>query len=286
MSDVWAHPAMHVAPLQTVGSVLVPSAHSLHPSLLCCVAKNRSGVVAAPVQPVGDRAATSAGSAHTWEPTAHRSATLHPVPDGFALELPDTRPHVGRSDAGGSTPGTVQPPEQPAMLGYIVASTKPSRVPSLHAAQPSGGQGLPLDELEELDDVLLDVEELELDEVLLDAVELELDETLLDAVVELELEETLLDAVEELELDETLLDAVEELELEETLLDDGAPPAPPLPSGATDSELLAPHAATSAAPASDTPIHRMILALVTGRWWRTPSRRPPRRSARCSPWST
>jgi hypothetical protein len=53
--------------------------------------------------------------AHTWDPTAQRSATLHPVPDGFALELPDTRLHAGVSVD--RTPGIDQPPEQPAMFG-------------------------------------------------------------------------------------------------------------------------------------------------------------------------
>jgi hypothetical protein len=113
--------------------------------LLCRVAKNSPGPGAAPSHPVEERAATSAGLVQTWDPTAQRSATLHPVPDGFELELPDTRPHTGASVK--STPGSDQPPEQPAMPGYVATSTKPSRVPSLHAAQPLGGQGLPLDEL-------------------------------------------------------------------------------------------------------------------------------------------
>jgi hypothetical protein len=81
------------------------------------VAKNNPGALAEPTHPVADRAATSSGLVHTCDPTAQRSATLHPVPAGFALELPDARPHAGTSDAAGRTPGTVQPPEQPAMLG-------------------------------------------------------------------------------------------------------------------------------------------------------------------------
>ncbi len=101
--------------MHAVGSVFVPSAQSLQPSLLCRVAKKRPGALAAPAHPVDELAATSAGVAHTWDPTAQRSATLHPVPDGFALELPDTRLHAGVSVD--RTPGIDQPPEQPAMFG-------------------------------------------------------------------------------------------------------------------------------------------------------------------------
>jgi hypothetical protein len=167
----------------------------------------------------------------------------------LALELPDTRPQVGTSVEAGSTPGTVQPPEHPAMLGYVTASTKPSRVPSLHAAHPVGGQPLEelldaedealLDALDAVDEALLDALDA-VDEALLDALDA-VDEALLDAV-----DEALLDALDA--VDEALLDA-----LDETLLAGVAPPAPPLPSRGGDSELLAPHAATSAAPTRVTP---------------------------------
>jgi hypothetical protein len=49
---------MHAAPSHTLGSVFVPSAQSLQPSLLCRVAKKSPAAGAAPAQPVAERAAT------------------------------------------------------------------------------------------------------------------------------------------------------------------------------------------------------------------------------------
>jgi hypothetical protein len=117
-------------PVHTVGSIPVPSAQTAQPLPLCRVAKNSPGASAAPEHPVGECTATSDGLAQTWNPTAQRSATLHPAPAGLLPLLPAPRLHLGVNVA--MTPGTEKPPEQPAMCGYFASSVKPSRVPSLH----------------------------------------------------------------------------------------------------------------------------------------------------------
>jgi hypothetical protein len=104
-------------------------------------------------------------------------------------------------------PGTLKPPEQPAIRGNFVSSTNPSRVPSLHPVTTGGPPPVPLDELEELDeddDTATEDEALE-DETLAD--ELFDDEALEDEtfVVVASLEETTVELVV------------------------GAPPCPPCP---------------------------------------------------------
>src|SRR5262249_3907886 len=128
--------------------VLEPVAHWPQPLLVCRVAKNTGGSSkpAAPSQPVADDCATSPALVQTCQPTAHRSATSHPVPSGFALSSPALRLQAGcvvsataspghaGAVPGASVwmPGMVQAPLQPAMFGCAATSVKPSRCPSAH----------------------------------------------------------------------------------------------------------------------------------------------------------
>jgi len=59
---------------------LLPLAHTPQPVLDCRVTKNCPGLGDALVHPVAEREVTSAAEAQTCQPTAQRSATLHPTP--------------------------------------------------------------------------------------------------------------------------------------------------------------------------------------------------------------
>src|SRR6266404_3006731 len=78
--------------------------------------------------------ATACADWHTLQPSAHRSATEHPRPSGLSPSFPARRSHCGESDDVEARPGTSHAPEQAAMFGYVLTSTKPSRVPSEHPA--------------------------------------------------------------------------------------------------------------------------------------------------------
>ncbi len=83
--------------------------------------------------------ATSTALRHTCQPSAQRSSTEQPSPEGAAPSLPPIRPQVGVTEAAVS-PGSDQPPEQPAISGKAVTFLKFSRVPS---AQPAGAPAAP-----------------------------------------------------------------------------------------------------------------------------------------------
>ena len=126
----------------------VPVAQTRQPLLLCRVRKSRLPPGTAPLQPVGELAATSFALMQTCQPGAQRSATLQPAPVGFVESSPAPRLHAGsrvsatvRPGHAGAAPGAkiempgmVQPPLHPAMFGYALESTNPSRWPS---AQPT-----------------------------------------------------------------------------------------------------------------------------------------------------
>jgi hypothetical protein len=127
---------------------------------------------------------------------------------------------------------------------------KPSRVPSLHAAQPVGGHTTPLDDALDALDALL------LDDALVAEVELvELDP--LDDAEEALVAEEPLDAD-----DDAAVDALALLEVVDELLE-GAGPAPPPPSDETPNVDLAPHAASSPVTATAPRSPGLVFAMRT-----------------------
>jgi hypothetical protein len=131
IAAVCAHPVLQLEGVHC-GPISVPVAHTPHPVDDCLVTKKTDVPAgAAPSHPVEERAITSAELSHTCQPSAQRSATLHPVPLGLLLSLPAWRPQagsvvskvatVGQSGAAPGlnprTPGILQPPAHPAISG-------------------------------------------------------------------------------------------------------------------------------------------------------------------------
>src|SRR5690606_19447507 len=116
-----------------------PSPHSAAPGPLWRVAKKTgtagSAVAAAQEPPL--RAPTSAAPTHTCQPSAHRSATLQPSPDGLSPSSPAARAHAGSMLV--NRPGSLQPPAQAAMSGLASMERKPSRMPSAQPLRAAAG---------------------------------------------------------------------------------------------------------------------------------------------------
>ena len=136
------HPLPGVLPsVPQPNKSLLPTPQFVLPGPLCWLAKNTEpeAAVVAPVQdPEDDLATTCAAEVQMCQPVAQRSTERQPVPVVLLLELPETRLQAGELLV---MPAMDQPPEQPAMFGYVAGSVNPSRVPSL---QPEAAHVRPL----------------------------------------------------------------------------------------------------------------------------------------------
>src|SRR5690606_5985471 len=94
---------------------LLPAPHCAPPGPLTADEKKRlaSALVVAPAQPVALATVTAPRLAHTFQPSAHRSLMLQPVPEVSAMLLPV--PSQVRSVV--LMPAWSQAPVQPAISG-------------------------------------------------------------------------------------------------------------------------------------------------------------------------
>src|SRR6185436_4034738 len=95
--SVWRQLPAHVNDVQPA-STLSPVAQVPHPVLLWRVRKKSGGslaCVASPQPRPPEADVTSGASRHTCQPSAHRSATLQPVPVALAPSSPAPRLHAG-----------------------------------------------------------------------------------------------------------------------------------------------------------------------------------------------
>ena len=88
-------------------------------------------LTSAHVAPVGKCLDTSSAESHTCQPSAQRSATLQPAPDGLPPSSPAPRPHAVARDASVRTPGTSR--ADPADVGALARhpTLEPARRPAL-----------------------------------------------------------------------------------------------------------------------------------------------------------
>ncbi len=197
------------------------------------------------------------------------------MPLGLALVSPAKRLHVGLPDR---TPGTVQPPEQPAIAGWLASTTKPSRVPSL---QPVAGAPPAPDDAAVDDDALDDDA---LDDVTDDATDDDAtDDDTTDDADEANDDDTATDAA----LDDTLV-AVSDaaLVIDAALGADAAPPAPagfrPVSSLRAPQRVASPSSTSAVVSRAARPMREFYLTSRAGTTGA--SLPPPRRRARGRGW--